>query len=122
MQCRNYAEKGKRKAAMPQPPAKRSRNEPSSFPTQLTYPYSDHDDEVETKDIIIIDIQREISRFYNTYLNLSDSLDPLEFYKENKDIYPHLANLARMLFSIPASSVPSECLNEFCFIYIFLIF
>ena len=54
MQC--CAEKGKRKAAMPQPPAKRSRNEPSSFPSQLIYLYSDNDDEVETEDIIMIEI------------------------------------------------------------------
>lgn len=37
-------------------------------------------------------------------------MNPLKFYRENKTSCPHLANLSRMLFSIPASYVLSDFL------------
>lgn len=112
--CHEIASKGKRKATADLPSgssAKRSRREAGySLATQLTYPDSDQDDSIETEDIALNEIIGEINRFYNTYLKLSDDINPLDFYKEHQNVYPHLANLSRLLFAIPASSVPSECL------------
>ena len=34
---------------------------------------------------------------------------PLNFYKINENIIPNMAKIAKMVFCITASSVPSEC-------------
>jgi len=57
-----------------------------------------------------MDLPSEINLFFNTRMDLKVDLDPLLFYKENQFKYKYLSKLARMLFSIPASSVPSESL------------
>ena len=49
-----------------------------------------------------------------TYMNIRTNVDeyscPLAFYKMNEHILPNMSKIAKMLFCITASSVPSECL------------
>lgn len=78
----------------------------------LTQVDNDQENPNETKYLVMTDMQSKISRFYNT-CNFFYSIDPFEFYyKHHRKIYSYLfiSNLSQMLFSIPASSVPSECL------------
>lgn len=91
-----------------EPPKKKQRND-LSF--KLATPDSDDDDVSGSEDSSVdADIQKEINLLYSSKFNFSDDFNPLEFYKLNKTTYPHLSALSRMLFSIPASSVPSESL------------
>ena len=41
-------------------------------------------------------------------------IDPLEFWRENKHIYPNEAKCARMWLSAPATSTPSERVFSIC--------
>lgn len=95
-------------AAKTSHPAKKKQRTGLSF--KLASPDSDDDDDTSAASLLDNEIQKEINLLYNSKFNFSDDLNPLEFYKNNKSTYPHLANLSRMLFSIPASSVPSESL------------
>jgi hypothetical protein len=56
----------------------------------------------------------EIDLFYNTKIKVTETTDPLEFFKIQHQADPkkffHLTKLSKMLFCIPASSVPSESL------------
>ena len=75
--------------------------------------YMDDQDEC-SQDASFKDVEREIIDEINTYYSsvytVEEDTDPLMFYKTNQKNYPHLSRLAKCLFSIPASSVPSESL------------
>lgn len=71
----------------------------------------EHDDEPEpelTSNEIII---REL-RLYTSLSTrgITEYSCPLQFYKSNLQQLPNMARIAKMLFCITASSVPSECL------------
>jgi hypothetical protein len=63
---------------------------------------SDEDDLMD----IITD---EIKRFKKHKVNITDSSCPLNFYKINHLIFPHMSKIAELVFCTTASSVPSEC-------------
>jgi hypothetical protein len=54
----------------------------------------------------------EIHEFFNqsTYFDPTGKSCPLQFFKANQHKYPRLSKLAKFLFSITATSVPSEVL------------
>ena len=91
------------------PPAKRPRINNTNF--NLTVPDSDEDDNFVTSSNTVLDqVLNEIKEYARTKLDLADTLNPIYFWRENRFKYPQLAIISRMLLSIPASSVPSECL------------
>ena len=58
--------------------------------------------------------ENEVNLYIKTVKKLSKDKrklkqqEPLVFWKENKEILPHLATIARRIFCIVATSVPSE--------------
>ena len=57
-------------------------------------------------DVII----EELENYSNIRANVNEFSCPLNFYKINENIIPNMAKIAKMVFCITASSVPSECL------------
>lgn len=47
-------------------------------------------------------------RHYRAVQSLSLESNPLMWWKDNQNQFPHLAKLAKMYLGIPATSVPSE--------------
>ena len=41
-------------------------------------------------------------------------INPLEWWKKNKHIYPNVAKCARMWLSVPTTSTPIECVFSIC--------
>ena len=52
----------------------------------------------------------EIKNYQKLKTTLTDTMCPLQFYKFNCHQLPNMAKIAKNLFCITASSVPSECL------------
>ena len=72
------------------------------------------DDEEVIGDICLTEsseiITKEIQCYLATKTKVKDDSCPLNFYKSNELLLSNLTNIAKMLFSTTASSVPSECL------------
>ncbi len=55
-------------------------------------------------------IKNELKSYSNIRVYVNEYSCPLEFYQNNEKILPNMAKIAKMVFCITASSVPSECL------------
>ncbi len=62
---------------------------------------------IQTPNEIIIN---ELKAYSSLRANISENSCPLNFYKLNEHRIPYMAKIAKMLFCVTASSVPSECL------------
>ena len=69
------------------------------------------DDDIEVNQILSShDIIRDELALYTTLKGvINDQTCQLQFYKINSHHLPNLAKIAKMLFCVTASSVPSEC-------------
>ena len=45
---------------------------------------------------------------YISMLNISDGVDVLDYWKKNANLFPTLSMIARDIFAVPVSTVPSE--------------
>lgn len=61
---------------------------------------------LSTNEIII----KELHTYSTLRVTVFENSCPLNFYKLHEDRLPNMARIAKMLFCITASSVPSECL------------
>lgn len=50
----------------------------------------------------------EMVQHYRAVQSLSVDANPLVWWKDNQNQFPHLAKLAKLYLGIPATSVPSE--------------
>ena len=109
MYTKHLSSKATTSSSTTQPTAKRPRID---YSFKLAIPDSDSDDEdgIESSQRVDKEIADEINLFYSRKISIDDDLDPLKFYLEHQTTYPHLSRLCKMLFSIQASSVPSESL------------
>ena len=64
------------------------------------------DETVPSKDLLSVD--DEIINYLNMNIKVSENSCPLAFYKNNFCKFPVLSKVVKMLFSITASSTPSE--------------
>ena len=96
-------------ATTTQPTAKRPRID-YSFKLAISDSDSDDDDGIDSSTRVDKEIVDEINIFFSKKISINDDLDPLLFYRDHQQSYPHLSRLSKMLFSIQASSVPSESL------------
>ncbi len=62
--------------------------------------------DLSSTDVII----KEPENYSNIRAIVNEFSCPLNFYKINENIIPNMAKIAKMVFCITASSVPSECL------------
>ena len=53
-------------------------------------------------------LEQEMRR-YEASGNPGRNVDVLDFWKQNQDVFPLLAKMARIVLAIPASSAKSEC-------------
>nr|XP_054589704.1 E3 SUMO-protein ligase ZBED1-like [Nothobranchius furzeri] len=63
--------------------------------------------QVETSADENVRVRNEVNSYFGEK-NLAKEESPLKWWKENQDIYPMLARLARSYLSIPGTSTPSE--------------
>ena len=54
------------------------------------------------------EIEQEIKNYESVAIQVDDKSNPLEFYRDNEILFKNLSQMAKMLFSITASSVASE--------------
>ena len=68
----------------------------------------DEDDlpKLSSTDVII----KELENYSSIRASVNEFSCPLNFYKTNENKIPNMAKIAKMVFCITASSVPSKCL------------
>jgi hypothetical protein len=67
-------------------------------------------DLVNEKSSLEIEIENYEKCFFTSNDNFRDDDAPLFFFRQNKTSYPNLGAVAKIIFSIPVTSVPSESL------------
>jgi hypothetical protein len=88
-----------------EPPAKRNCNEPKTK-SNFSLLYENQIPKI-TNCSHQKEIEQEINNYESVALHVDDESNPLEFYRDNEILFKNLSQMAKMLFSITASSVAS---------------
>jgi hypothetical protein len=65
-------------------------------------------DNISTSNVSKLDLDDEISNYSNMNIALNENSSPLDFYKLHGNQFPILSDIAKKIFSISPTSVPSE--------------